>query len=174
MQEQELCEAVLKRAYETEKWPGLLDVLGVFEKVRRDMGVGRQAKEAVGTYRRLMRWGREGKEDWWGSFHTEFAERTSKQQSYVKDLSHVTVQTLPSKPLSDLIRSLISPTNPHRQNPSGSSTSRANPHPDNDLTPVKEASLRNFTFALPKFKPFLRRVKESGDADSISALYRVR
>ena len=174
MQEQELCEAVLKRAYETEKLPGLLDVLGVFEKVRREMGVGREAKEAVGTYRRLMRWGREGKEDWWGSFHTDFAERTSKQQSYARNLSHITVKTVPSKPLSDLIRSLISPTNAHSPNPSGFSTDRANSRREKDLTPAKDTSLSNFSFALPKFKPFLRRMKESGDADSISALYRVR
>lgn len=171
MQEQELCEAVLKRAYETENQPGLLDVLGVFERVRREMGVRREAKEAVGTYRRLMRWGREGKEDWWKAFHADFTEKPSKMQSYTRKLTHITV---PSKPLSDLLQSLISPTNPHSPIPSGFPTTRAFSRPDKDLTPTKGTSLHNFTFALPKFKPFLRRVKESGDADSISALYRVR
>jgi len=170
MREQELCEAVLKRAYESERWPGLLEVLGEFEEVRRGKGVDRHAEEAVQAYRRLMRWGREGKRDWWGCYKAEFGlEEKGIDRSQA--LSSISVQ---SQPVSDLIRALVSPTNSHLRQTSALSPERPRFRMDRDFSPTKDSVLPQFAFVLPQFPPFLRKMQKTGDADSTSALYRVR
>lgn len=160
MREQELCAAVLRRAYESESQPGLLEVLGGFEQVRREQGLDQQAKEAVQAYRRLMRWGRQGKQDWWSCYAAEFHSFCS-----------LPVQSLS---FSDIIRALVSPTSFHPQQPSEFSAESTKYRRNRDFTPTKETCGPRFAFPSPPLQPFLLRTQKAGDADSISALYRVK